>query len=722
MKVLSLFSGIGAFEKALERLNVNYELVNYCEIDKYASKSYAAIHNVSESMNLGDITKVDTSVLPMDIDLVSHGSPCQDFSLAGLQAGGEKGSGTRSSLLYETVRIVADTKPKVVLWENVKNVISKKHKPVFDNYLYEMDLLGYNSYWQVLNAKDYGIPQNRERVFIVSIRKDIDPGTFEFPKPFELKLRLKDMLDTEVDEKYFLSEKMVKYVLDVNDTQKGTKWEGRADEDMLNPNIAHTLSVRGAGGNQRAGVSNFIVDGLDGEIKVKDLKEKILIKENTKKGYTEAYEGDGVYTNRPHQKRGVVQHDMIPTLTAQSQNDVGVVVKVPLKRGYSVDVKEESPNTEEIDVIGNYYKSNYNATPIVGKNGIVPTVRENHGQVTAVVVKDKVGNKFPLYRDTKQLRETIENNQFEEDEVLDMDLYNRSTNSVSQTITDPIHNKQRVFNGLRIRKLIPKECFRLMGFTDEDFAKAQSVPTSDAQLYKQAGNSIVVDVLVHIFEQLFKTIKITKSEDEKMAKKNEHKLIMAKVNKMFDIDKLIEKNPNLFNELVEKYPLKKECVYMIQYQKDEEPVVESVDEVAATTEEPIGATEEVKEGETYYLYKNGDFVNCGEKDLKNYFDEGYMLITEEEFVTGQLSNDVDDVVEEPQKVTFPEDFQPLYAVGEEFQISYEYGAIIEDIKITDIQLKTVNNERKYYYTYEVLATGEIKNMGETWLTEHEVLN
>lgn len=163
LKVLSLFSGIGAFEKALEILKIDYELVNYCEIDKYASKSYSVIHNVSEELNLWDVTKIDTNKLPKDIDLLTHGSPCVSYSLAGKQAGGDKGSGTPSSLMWETVRIVEQLKPKYVLWENVKNVLSKKHKHNFDNYLKDLENLGYKNYYQVLNAKDYGIPQNRER-------------------------------------------------------------------------------------------------------------------------------------------------------------------------------------------------------------------------------------------------------------------------------------------------------------------------------------------------------------------------------------------------------------------------------------------------------------------------------------------------------------------------------------------------------------------------------
>lgn len=208
MKVLSLFSGIGAFEKALDNLGVPYELAAYCEIDKYASKSYQAIHGVSETKNLGDITKVDEKKLPKDIDLITYGFPCQDISLAGKQKGlfNEDGTQTRSGLFFEALRIIEETQPRVAIAENVKNLTSKKFAVQFGIVLDSLKAAGYNNYFQVLNAKDYGIPQNRERVFIVSIRKDIDNGEFKFPKAFPLELRLKDMLDDEVDEKYYLSE------------------------------------------------------------------------------------------------------------------------------------------------------------------------------------------------------------------------------------------------------------------------------------------------------------------------------------------------------------------------------------------------------------------------------------------------------------------------------------------------------------------------------------
>lgn len=215
MKVLSLFSGIGAFEKALDRLEKTYELVGFSEIDKYAVKSYCAIHDVDESMNLGDITKIDETKLPKGIDLITYGFPCQDISLAGKQKGlfNEDGTQTRSGLFFEALRIIETAQPRVAIAENVKNLTSKKFSEQFKIVLDSLEAAGYNNYWQVLNAKDYGIPQNRERVFIVSIRKDIDSGTFKFPEGFTLQLRLKDMLDDEVDEKFYLSNKGVNGLL-----------------------------------------------------------------------------------------------------------------------------------------------------------------------------------------------------------------------------------------------------------------------------------------------------------------------------------------------------------------------------------------------------------------------------------------------------------------------------------------------------------------------------
>ena len=240
MKLLSLFSGIGAFEKALDNLGVPFELVGFSEIDKYASASYCAIHGVDANKNLGDITKIDENKLPKDIDLVTYGFPCQDISLAGKQKGlfNDDGSQTRSGLFFEALRIIEAAKPKVAIAENVKNLVGKKFNAQFQAVLASLDAAGYNNYWQVLNAKDYGIPQNRERVFIVSIRKDIDTGRFEFPKPFPLEKRLKDVLEEVVDAKYYLSDKMIAGFSKHNDnhTQKGTGfiWKPKTADDIAN--------------------------------------------------------------------------------------------------------------------------------------------------------------------------------------------------------------------------------------------------------------------------------------------------------------------------------------------------------------------------------------------------------------------------------------------------------------------------------------------------------
>ena len=324
LRVLSLFSGIGAFEMALRNIEIDYELVNFCENDKYAIKSYCAIHGVDENLNLGDITKVSIENLPKDIDLITHGSPCQDFSVAGLQRGGDEGSETRSSLMWNTVEIIKYCKPKYVIWENVKNVLSKKHKHNFDKYLKTLELLGYTNYWKVLNAKDYGVPQNRERVFVVSILGEHKP--YEFPKPIKLEKRLKDILEIEIDDKYYLSEKVQK-------------------------RFKQTKSDNG---------ENSIIGTTAPEF------------------------------------RTIGQRDLV----------------------YS-------------------------------KEGIMGTL----------VATD--------YKQPKQILETIQGD-------------------------------------TSIRKLTPRECFRLMGLNDKDIDKIQMTKISDTQQYKLAGNSIVVPVLEEIFKNLFK--------------------------------------------------------------------------------------------------------------------------------------------------------------------------------------------------------------------------
>lgn len=206
IRMLSLFSGIGAPEKAIKNLGFDLEVVNYCEIDKFASTSYQAVHNEDESLNLKDVSEVEGHNLS-NIDLLFHGSPCQSFSMVGKGEGGNKGSGTKSSLMWETVRIVKECLPQIVIWENVKGVLSKNHKHNFDSYIDELSALGYNSTYKVISPQDIGEAQSRQRVFVVSMLN----GEFEFPNNFTESFKpLKTYLEDEADEKYILNDKLIK--------------------------------------------------------------------------------------------------------------------------------------------------------------------------------------------------------------------------------------------------------------------------------------------------------------------------------------------------------------------------------------------------------------------------------------------------------------------------------------------------------------------------------
>ena len=412
-KLVSLFSGIGAFESALSKFGNCYNLEMMAEVDIYASLSYTAIHqplwrdvpvkteeemrkhlidkNIGKDFktgknpvarmkgqkleqlykcaiatnNEGDVSLVDFTKYK-DVDLVVGGSPCQDFSVAGKQQGsiwicneckheynpleqhydkrdrcpkcdGINLNKTRSSLLVEYLRAIRELKPKYFIYENVKNIKGKEFIKVFNLFEKELKEYGYNTYNQVLNAKDYEVPQNRERVFVVGIREDIIQE-YTFPEKMELKLRLKDLLEVEVDDKYYLSEEI----------QKRFK-------------------------------ENLEIAKINNDIKYNKI------------------------------------------------NKIG-----------KIDIKGK----ESIKIVYNI-------------NGTSPCLDTMQG-----------GNRQP---------------------------------KVLQNVD------------YRIRKLTPKECWRLMGFTDQEFNKAKEIGTSDSQLYKQAGNSIVVNVLYHIFKNLFIHNNIIKS-------------------------------------------------------------------------------------------------------------------------------------------------------------------------------------------------------------------
>lgn len=223
LNVLSLFSGIGALERALENVGISCNLIGYCEIDKYAGKAYSLLHRVPESLNYGDITKIDETRLPRDLDLITYGFPCQDISIAGKKKGlvDSEGRKTRSGLFFDALRIIKATRPKIAVAENVKHLTSKNMRPIFELVLKSLEEAGYNNYWRVMNCADFGLPQNRERVLIVSVRKDIDDKGFVFPEAVPLTTCMGDYLDDDVPEPFYLSEEKTKSVINHNASHPG---------------------------------------------------------------------------------------------------------------------------------------------------------------------------------------------------------------------------------------------------------------------------------------------------------------------------------------------------------------------------------------------------------------------------------------------------------------------------------------------------------------------
>lgn len=286
LTVNELFAGIGAFRKALIRLGIPHEIVGISEIDKYAIKSYNAIYG--ETRNYGDISKVER----LDYaDLWTYGFPCQDISLAGQLKGIVKGE-TRSGLLYEVQRLLAqaqsdDALPKYLIMENVKNLVSKKFRPDFEGWLGWLDELGYNNYWKVLNAVDYGIPQNRERVFCISIRKDIDTG-YTFPSPIESDTVLVDKLEPveDIDEKYFLSSECVKRRFTKNQINEekgyGFRFSPVEREEAKIATTVTTIPTRDTANHiTEKGVNSILEDNVDERYYLSDEMSSKLIEKPT---------------------------------------------------------------------------------------------------------------------------------------------------------------------------------------------------------------------------------------------------------------------------------------------------------------------------------------------------------------------------------------------------------------------------------------------------------
>ncbi|MGL5981258.1 MAG: DNA (cytosine-5-)-methyltransferase [Phocaeicola sp.] len=396
VRVFEAFSGYGSQSLALKRLGLNIVNVGISEIDRYAIQAHKALHG--EVTNYGDISKVDWNTVP-DFDLFTMSSPCTDFSSAGKQLGGEEGSGTRSSLLWECRRAIIAKKPKYILFENVKAITQSKFIKGFNKWQIELESYGYTNYAKVLNAKDFGVPQNRERLFMISILND-DEG-YEFPVPFKSAKRLKDVLDSNVDAKYYLSEKLLNCFLSRNELNRqrgnGFRFEPKAPDS-----IAGSILTKAGGRDDDNYVFCSSENKLIGHVEEPKKEEK-----------SDIYECSSI------------------TLTSSPNNFIGFEAPGAALRG-------RNPNNTSYRTAGAPTEQRLE----INMDGIMNTI--------TTVQKDSL----------------------------------------------LVHNS-------RIRKLTPRECFRLMGVSDDDINILLNCGISNSQLYKMAGNSIVVDNLYYIFKKLF---------------------------------------------------------------------------------------------------------------------------------------------------------------------------------------------------------------------------
>lgn len=413
MKVLELFSGYGTASFALKELGIDYELIGYSDIDKYANQVFKQNHCPNDSedkLRLGDIKLIDPNKLE-DFDLLTGGFPCQAFSVAG------KGLGEldpRGTLFYEIIRIAEVKKPKYMLLENVKGLTNKNHRPTFEKILSELARIGYKVHWKILNTKDYGVPQNRERVWFVCFREQSDYDKFQFPEKEELKIFIKDILEPQVDEKYYLSEKL---------QERFRKYL----EDKQNE--VHSLYPRS--GNPKQGGTGHLSknDGTSYAVDTGNC-QAIVQKDNL------------VYDRKGFDSRDKFREsELSPTLSTKMGTGGN---NVPM-------VQAQISNCSQREV---------------GFKDLCPTL----------AARD--------YKDPKIV-----------------------SNSITTAVGRIGHSKEELgyieknMNCGQLRRLTPKECFRLQGFL-RDQINLDGI--SDTQKYKLAGNGQSLNVVTKIFKEMLK--------------------------------------------------------------------------------------------------------------------------------------------------------------------------------------------------------------------------
>ncbi len=432
--------------------------------------------------NLGDISRIEE--LPY-ADFWTCSFPCTDISVAGKMKGLDPDSGTRSSLLWENIKLLKKAKdnntlPKYIMVENVKNLVSKKFIEYFNNLIGVFDDLGFNTYWSVINGKDCGVPQNRERVFVIAIRKDIDTGMYTFPQPFDTGIRLKDILEEIVDEKYYLSEVATRKFKLFSES-KGTdiKVAGSLNPDKNVQDRVRVLDTEGLSQGLRA--TDYkdpvkIVYGIDKSVNCTQVIEYA--------NYITSREDRGV-SNRKPEGTAVIEQTNFP-------ERLGNIYGEDKGTGYAGNVWDSEKISPTLTTMqgGNRQPmiiqveqiSTSQDGVVVSPEGIAKIHTAGHNNVPKIIQIGQVSN------DGSQAGKVY------------------SPEGVSQTICACTHEYAigNIWDYIRIRKLTPRECYRLMGLTFEDCDKAAKLGVADTHLYKQAGNGIITNCCELLAEHLYK--------------------------------------------------------------------------------------------------------------------------------------------------------------------------------------------------------------------------
>lgn len=620
IKVGSDFSGVGAFDHALKRLNIDFENVFACDMDKYARKSYIAVHG---EPNYYPENVYDREIPEESLDVYISSCPCQPFSMSGKRQGknDEKGRGI---LFFNSHEFIQINKPRYFIFENVKGLLNDDSGKTFSEWITMLggksingmpqffpheDSVPYHIYWKVLNAKDYNVPQNRERVFIIGIRDDED-NQFSFPKEEFLQKRLKDVLEKDVDEKYFLSQKMIDSLLNHQKFNKFNPGFGENESSCITSRVAkmgnsdNYIKIIGNTNPSKKGMNGnvFDSDGISPTLST-NKGEGIKIKSATSKGYELATNLDSKNLSNPSSKtrRGRVGKEVAQTLDTQCnqgvfiadyRSDEGLRARkepiAPCLTSSMRDTEEVQPKagTRNPPLVGekkNYLHNSKNVINFDGKISygketifeilfalqqeigkkeveswglrILETIRKKSllrqklheesvygkGEKTSrgnihkiqscegkkinasIIMRSLQGEEWS--RCSSQRRESIKQliRQFNEslqglssedsswrENLQSNELHKeieglwvlRKTLSEIQEIWESVNGEaQSILQGYRIRRLTVTEAFRLMDFPDEHVSKCKEVGVSDSQLYKQAGNSIVVRCLELIIKQ-----------------------------------------------------------------------------------------------------------------------------------------------------------------------------------------------------------------------------